>query len=244
MKKISLISFAAAICIFFWGCASAPKISLGEAASPVAVMSVKGNRHLAWYESKDGAAPSSSQGMLSKKIDDIGEIDPEVESGIDRLNYAEEYLRTAFTERLGLSFLDKDAVVNAKKYNSISEGLLSSLNTSVAADGYKVLDSVSSMELRRFYKDTGANSAVLLKFDFFKKVKKGTKAKGIIVPLVIMRVKIYNQKGKEIFVKSYTMEGRDFAINSKDYNKDEFIKLYPEVIESLINTMSLDLMAE
>ena len=60
-------------------------------------------------------------------------------------DYAEDALRRIFGEICEIDFVGKEEVVSSKKYKSMSEGLLSIMNTTITATDYKDLRNPGKM---------------------------------------------------------------------------------------------------
>lgn len=244
MKKVILtLTTALAACLLFISCGTTQKIN-PEANTKLAILSIYGNAALPWYElDKNGNEPSPSQGLLGKALTSMFDMEnPEMLTAEDRLNYAEDYLKKAFYENFNIEAADKEAVTGSRKYKMLSEGLFSSMNTAKKADGYKLIEKLGAPTISKIYKETGANTAIILKFAFFKKLTSGTKSHGTAVPYVTMRATVYDEKGKEFHYKTYKAEGSPAKISRKDSGSDELIAAYPETIEKLINQLCVDLM--
>ena len=243
MKKVIYSLIAVISVLLVTGCGTVSHILKPDLNTNFAIISIYGNNGLAWYEmGKNGSEPSASQGLLSKVLTNSFDSDnAEYLTSVDRLDIAEDLLRHAFEENLGLTVADKEAVISSQRYKRLSEGIFSGLNTAQTATGYKVLEKAGAESLRKIYKDTETNCAVILKFEFCKKLKSGTKHNGEKCPYVTMRAIIYNETGKEVHYKTYKAEGESFKIRRNQDNEDEFLAAYPIVIESLINKLCVDL---
>jgi hypothetical protein len=243
MKKICLL-FLTGAALFLTGCASS-KI---EPASldKMAVITIGGNSHLPWYEKVNGKETSAVQGVLSKAIDNIkNSDDPEIRESFNRLDYAEESLIRTFEEILGIGFVDKEEVVKNKNYRTMSEGLLSVMNTTITANGYKDVRSPDKYHMRKMSSELGANSFIVLNFEFFKKITKGSVLGGTGAPFIKMKVKLYNSEGKEIKYKTYYAEGAEsIPVAGKRYDKEKLVSLYSDVIDQLMAKAALDLINE
>ena len=244
MKKTGLILCVAAavLCGFsLAGCASS-KIEK-DSISPLAVITVAGNNGLPWYVlTKDGAEPSANKGLLQNAINNkFFDENPEYASSYNRLDYAEDAMRRIFNDVAGIEFVDKETVTSSKKYKGMSQGMLSALNTTITATGYRDLRSPNGFDMKKLCAEVGAKGCVVLDFEFFKKTTTGTSISGEAVPYVKMRVKMYDSTGKEIKYKSYKLQGSEsIKIKGRKYDEEAFVAMYPEVIDQLLTQAALE----
>ncbi len=241
MKKISLFLCAAAAVLGFSGCASA-KIEK-ESISPLAIITVTGNSSLPWYVlTKDGEEPSANKGLLQNAINSkFYDDDPEFTSSYNRLDYAEDAVRRIFGEIADIDFIDRETVLASKKYKSMNSGILSAFNTTITATDYKDLRTPDRYEVKKLCEDVGAKGCLVLDFEFFKKTTKGNSISGDVVPYVKMRIKMYDSNGKEIKYKNYKLEGSQvLKIKGRNYDTEEFIAMYPEVIDQLLTQVAME----
>ena len=241
MKKISLILCAAVAALSFSGCASA-KIEK-ESISPLAIVTVTGNSSIPWYVlTKDGEEPSANKGLLQNAINSkFYDDDPEIASAYNRLDYAEDAVRRIFEDVAEIEFVDRETVLESKKYKSMNSGILSALNTTITATGYKDLRTPDRYELKKLCEDVGAKGCLVLDFEFFKKSTKGNSISGEVVPYVKMRVKMYDTNGKEIKYKNYKVEGsQSLKISGRKYDTEAFVAMYPEVIDQLLTQAAME----
>lgn len=239
MKKISLI-FCLILSLAFIGCASS-KIE-ASSLSPVALLTVTGNTSLPWHTITDGKETSANQGLLQKNLDaKFFSDDPELAERYNRLDYAEEAFSRIFGEILDIKVLEKEAVIGSKHYRAMGEGLFHSLNTTITAGDYKDLRSPDKYYMRKLCSDLGAESCLVLSFEFFKKVVTGSTISGEITPYVNLKVKLYNKEGKQIFYKTYSSMGSQLLpTRGRLYDKEALVALYPEVIDSLLTKFAME----
>ncbi len=61
------------------------------------------------------------------------------------------------------------------------------------------------------------------------------------MPYVKMRIKMYDSNGKEIKYKNYKLEGSQvLKIKGRNYDTEEFIAMYPEVIDQLLTQAAME----
>ena len=239
--KILFLTGAVAVGAALSGCASA-KIEK-ESISPVAVITVAGNSSLPWYVIKDGEEPKATKGVLQNAINSkVFENDPEIASAYNRLDYAEDALRRVLGEIAEIQFVDKADVVSSKKYKMMSEGLLSVMNTTITATDYKDLRSPGKYDLKKLLESVGGKGGVVLEFEFFKKAATGNTINGTVCPYVKMKTKLYDQEGKEIKYKTYTLQGAEtLKVAGRRYDQEALVGMYPEVIDQLLSQFAMDL---
>ena len=141
-----------------------------------------------------------------------------------------------------IQFVDKADVVSSKKYKMMSEGLLSVMNTTITATDYKDLRSPGKYDLKKLLESVGGKGGVVLEFEFFKKAATGNTINGTVCPYVKMKAKLYDQEGKEIKYKTYTLQGAEtLKVAGRRYDQEALVGMYPEVIDQLLSQFAMDL---
>ena len=241
LGKILFLMGVVAVETVLSGCASA-KIEK-ETISPLVVITVAGNSSLPWYVIKDGEEPKATKGLLQNAINSrVFENDPEIASAWNRLDYAEDALRRIFEDITEVQFVEKEAVVSSKKYKAMSEGLLSVMNTTITATDYRDLRNPGKYDLKKLLESVGGKGGVVLEFEFFKKAATGTTISGTVGPYVKMKAKLYDQGGKEIKYKTYTLQGSEsLKVAGRRYDQEALVEMYPEIIDQLLAQFAMDL---
>lgn len=241
LKRFVFLMGTLVFAVAFSGCASA-KIEK-QSISPLAIITVAGNSSLPWYVVKEGEEPKATKGLLQNAINSkFYDDDPEVASSFNRLDYAEDALRKIFGEICEIDFVGKEEVVSSKKYKSMSEGLLSIMNTTITATDYKDLRNPGKYDLKKLCESVGAKGGVVIEFEFFKKTASGTTVNGTVCPFVKMKTKIFDQTGKEIKYKTYTVQGAEtLKVAGRKYDADALVEMYPAVIDQLLTQFAMDL---
>lgn len=242
MKKSILLTISAIICAAITGCAST-KIE-PAALSPAAIITIKGNGSLPWFEIINGKESSANEGLIDSMINSRAySDDPEISTAIDRLEYADESIRRNLGEQLNIEFVEKQTLVNSKWYKRLNEGFFSSIDTSIKPEGYKDISSLDKIESQGISKETLANSFIFLKYEFFKEVISGSKINGKVAPFIRMTVTIRDAKGKELMYKIYKIRGTDaIRIMGRDYDKAALAELYYPLIDQLAVQFAISLM--
>lgn len=241
-KIISAAVVAASLCTGFVSCASA-KIEAAD-VTPVAIFSIVSNDHLPWYElDKNGKLKSTGRGLLATVINPDQSFESKNKYGaIDRLNFAEDSIKRVLSENLNIEFIDKETVINSKKYKNLNSVNLNGLNNFVSPEGYRIMEYPKSYGVLTLLKDVKANSGLILSFRFYREKISGTKANGESGAVVIMRASFFDKKGKKIFEKTYTGRSTDTATaRDNDLDKEKLYELYNEAIENLMFHLCADL---
>ena len=246
MEKKSLpVAFAciAALLLLSAGCASTKSISLEE-KSPLAVVSIIGTNLVAWQEQtqNDNDETLSTDGafnaLLNKAIDGKN---PEIATAVDRLDYADESFRRIMAETAGLQILDKSKVVDTDIYEYTRGSFYNSLSDSVCATGYKDMTVIGAKKARILESELGAKSLAAMDFNFKKTVIKGNRQNGNLAALVIMKIKILDERGREFINKEYTgVSSKTTSIISGYYKKEELLSLINETIDDLITQFTVE----
>ena len=241
-RKIVLGVACAGVVLCVTGCQSAKKDF--SVYSPCITVSVVGNSTLPWYEEVNGEKTSAATGTLQNLIDKkFMSTDPEFYTSYERLDYAEDSVRIIFNELLGLQVLEKADLISTDAWKNTKEGFLTSLNTTVCATDLKDLRSISKYNVRNLCRETGAKGAILLNFEFFKKIVRGNKVVGEVSPYVTMNMRILDETGREQFYKTFKATGSDSVkIQGRDYDKNALTEKYRDVIDLLITKAALDIL--
>ena len=119
------------------------------------------------------------------------------------------------------------------------------MTTTITADGYRDIRSPDKYKMRKLAAELDANSFVVIHFEFFKKITKGTAINGLASPYVKMKVKLYDREGKEIKAKTYVEQGSETVeTGGRNWDKEKLVAMYPEVIDRIMAKFALDLLAE
>lgn len=242
MIKHNIFAVLTLVPILLSSCASTKVDTVS--LSPAAIISVKANGSLPWYEKVAGEETKANEGIIDNLINkNIFKTDPEIATAQDRVDYAEETIRFLLGDQIGLEVLEKEKLLDSKQYKRMHEDILSAANTTVLATGYKDVSSISKVDAAALKDEIGANSYIFAKFEFYKRVVSGNKVKGTIVPYVRMTVSIRNTLGKEVFYKKFTAQGtEEIRIRGRDYDKDALVDKYPPIIDMLISKLAVELL--
>ncbi len=219
--------------LFFASC-STSHITISE-NEPVAIISVIGNSAIPWASDGTDDDDDDGNGILSNAVNKfIDGKNPEYLTGEDRVNYAEESFRDLLSDISGAKVLDKDEVLQSEAYEDLSSSIYNMFTSTVRATGYKDLTTIGAKKARVLMEAIGAESLVLLNFDFHKQLVNGSRQSGVVQGLVSMKVRVLNRNGKEILNKTITKTTESLKIKGRSYNKDEFVGLFPDAIDNAI----------
>lgn len=235
---------------FFWilgfsfllfSCASTKKDY--SVYNPLLTISVTGNSTLPWYEEVNGEIKAAETGTLQDLINNkFKSVDPELVTSVDRLDSAEQSIRSSFENIFGTQVIEKQTLIESKAWTTLSESFFKTLNTNETATDLKDLRSASSFQIRSLCKELGAKGVIIADFEFYKKIVKGNKYNGEISPYITMKLRIIDDKGKEQLYKTFkSTYAKSVHISGRDYDKNALVDLYPEAIESLINQALMSL---
>ncbi len=244
ISKISILILSFSVLILF-GCASSP-VGLAGYGS-IAVIGVTGNKNLS--EQVDNRYARSDEedindtSALSVLVDKFlhGE-NPELLTGQDRVDYAEEYFRPALEDVAGLKVSDKEKILESEQYKNSYESPLSFLDTWISATGYsKNLYSISAKKARMMMGELGVKSLVSAEFRFNKLFDKESKLNANVRAQVVMDVILYDSNGKKVVFNQYeATSSESLPVKKFDYDKDALVGMYPAVIETVINRFITD----
>ncbi|MDY2842997.1 MAG: hypothetical protein SOT81_03310 [Treponema sp.] len=234
-SKVSFGLFSAAFASALFGCAST-KLALGT-LSPMAVLNVEGSSVI-WEEADDfdyDAQEDEGGGILATSVNKLlNSKNPELQTAADRMNYAEESLRHALEEKCGVQVLEKEKLTESNVYQYEILNLFGILSTNTTADGYRGgIVKLPAKKAQLMMSEIGAESLISAQFEITKKV-----ANKNIYPLVTMKVKIQNRRGKLVVDKEYSAQSaggvKTYGAYNK-YNKNDFVALINPLIDDVIN---------
>lgn len=240
MNKRSVFLILAAGAVFcFLGCAS-NNFSFTD-MSPVAISGVEGSPSV-FLVDENYITDEDAGGIISNTVNKLLYADdPEIYSAQDRVDFAEQYLRQALESIANVKTLEKEEIVNNKTYK-LNVNPFSVANTNAVASGYKKDSLTFGRKIaRKIILETGASAIVSLYFEFDKKFTQ--KPGGKYVSAVIkMRANIMNQNGKLVVFDDFIEESSKTikCDSGANYDREEFVQLYPEIIENAINRFVLE----
>lgn len=244
MKFSKLLMSVLSASIFFIGCSST-KIPITDYNS-IAVVGITGNKNLS--EQVDTTQKNSDvedvddTSLLSTLVDKFlhGE-NPELLTGQDRIDYAEEYFRQALEEIAGLKVASKDQVISSEEYKKSNISPLSFVETWTSATGFeKNLYSIGAKKARLLMKELGTNSLVTAEFRFNKLFDDDSKVKTNVRAQVMMDVIFYDSNGSKCYYEHFESTSLEkIPVRKFDYDKEALIAQYPSVIENVINLFIL-----
>lgn len=228
--------------VFFDGCAS-NKVEPAS-LSPAAVVSVTGTELVNWLISQsdssedDDDGNSYVNGTINKLLDSKN---PEIQTAVDRLDYADETLRHMAGEFTDIEILDKDEVINSSAYKNLRKSLYNALQSTATATGYKDLTVINSKIARMFMQQLGASSLIMLDFSFGKDISSGSRRNGLAEAVVTMKAKIIGRDGKETVNKEYTaVSSKKVPVQYDQYDKNEMVERIQETIDDVIKEFVLE----
>ena len=244
MKKFVLACLSFAVLIFV-SCSST-KISLNEYES-IAVIGITGNKNLSeqvdtLYVRSD-EEDTDDTNLLSMVVDKFlhGE-NPELLTGQDRVDYAEEYFHHALEEIAGLTVAEKERVIESEQYKSSVVSPLGFMDTWASASGFdKNLYSIGSKKARMMMNELNVKSLVAAEFRFNKLFDDESKVKTNVRAQVIMDVILYDKNGKKTVIEQFKDASlTKLPVRKFKYDTDALIEMYPPLIENVINRFVLE----
>ena len=234
IQKILVFCLAFLSNLLFSGCIS-NNIRLTE-GQPFAILSVRGNLNVPWLEERDEDY-KDLDGVLTNAINKtFGKNNPEILTSQDRINYAAEQFAYLLETNGGIEVISKDKVINSRPYKEITPSIFSFGDTLVYADDYKKIDELAAKKTRFLLSEVNGKSTVFLTFTFNKVLVEGSKLKGQIAAHVTMNIDIYDQRGRQQVMDSFSVQSDNLLeIYKTNYDKDELVDCFPEIIDLVIN---------
>jgi hypothetical protein len=245
MKKLSLLtSFLGFSAFIFTSCGST-KLAIQD-QTPVAVISIIGNTQVPWVDHDTEATtatgePEAENLLTSMATKFVSSQDPEILTAVDRLDYVYDSIAQNLPELTGLSVLPKDDVLTHDSYKQLKSSYFNMLAATKKATNYKDLSTIGSKPARLFLKNVGAKSAILVSCTFQKDIAKGNRSTGTIKGVATLKIKMLNQKGKEVINKIYTADTEYLKIYDSEYNKEELVSLLNDAIDNTIRQFCMDI---
>ncbi|MGI5058505.1 hypothetical protein [Treponema pectinovorum] len=240
MYKKSIILIFLLSVLFLAGCASS-KVTLSD-CSPIAILTVNGNATI--YKIEDtGEINDESDGLINDVINKKFNIsDAERLTAQDRVDFAADYLSKSLADIAQLTVIEREKVV-ASRYYKKDKNVFDYLSTQKSAYNYNFnMANIGSKNARLLGKEIGAKSLISLGFEFRKKEEILSRELQM-VPVLVMNVNLYNSYGKILIKDSITLSGTKGAvIINSNYDRDEFVNLFPELIETAINQFIVSLL--
>lgn len=238
MKKIFLFSL---VSFLFLGCKSTNLVK--ENNSPIAIISIIGNKTIPWIEnSTESIEDDEQEGFLSSTINAVMEGNsPERLTSLDRLDYADIFFRDKIEELTSFDVITKENVVKNDFYIYTNKSVFNILNPKIVATDYKDFSLIGRKNARILMDEINAKSLVSLDFTFRKKITSGTRQNGMLSAVVQMKVKILDKSGGEFINKTYeSISDEEIKIVGDYYKKEDLIRECNSAIEKVIIQFILD----
>ena len=210
----------------FAGCAST-KLELAS-FSPVAVLGVQGNLVVHEVDSAN-EIDEDAGGMISDALNKaLGGKNPEISTAQNRVDYA------------GIQVVDREKLTGSDNYKYAKSNLLSFMDTSVVATGYEPdMLSLGAKKARILMKEVGAAGLISAEFEFDKRISRNQ-----VSAVVKMKVRLFDERGKNVFTKEYMAESADkldvHGIYDNKYDKEAFVEFFKPVTETVIRTFIME----
>ena len=197
--------------------------------SPACVLAVSGNASVPWFENNSNS--ERTEGILTAKINSkINKDDYERITSVERLDRACESVFSALGKN-GFQFFEKDAVLNSAAYKNCGEGSAKYLSTENCASGFKKFFDLDKKTAKKFMAAYKAKSAWFFDFEF-RKVRKNNRA---VAGLVIMKVRVVDENGKEVLARRYSQEsGTALPLSGNAYDKKELSELLSATVDEVL----------
>ena len=125
---------------------------------------------------------------------------------------------------------------HSKQYKAITPSIFTFSDTKIYADNYKKIDEIGSQKTKLLLRELNAKSTIFVTFTFNKKVVEGSKLKGQITASVTMDVDVYDCRGHQKIMDTFTADSSQLVeILKTNYDKDALVELFPEIIDLVIN---------
>ena len=236
MKKSIILTLTALVSsAILTGCAST-QVAL-QRSTPAAVITIIGNPDVPWYS--EDPEENSDSGLLTNIVNNaVNSQNPELLTAIDRLDYADDSIRHILPEIAGCEILEKGSVVGTDTYKHLHASYFNTLSATKKATDYKDLSTIGAKNARMLMKEIGAKSLIVMDFSFYK-LRINKKAGKECAALAFMKIKVLDERGKEIINEEYTAQTKPIKIYSDGYDKDELVALFPEAIDNVIQQFAV-----
>lgn len=237
MKKM-IASILCAVPLLY-SCTSVPK-DLAQ-YTPVAIMTVYGNPAVPLYNEITGGE-TVEDGILSGAVNRmINKKNPENETAQERIDYASALLSQRMRD-FGLQVIDPSVLKECTAYKNAGKDFLDYLGNTVPAAGYDAITSSNGKLNRMMCAETGAKSALYVKFRFQKVMaKEGVHDKGVAARLV-MTVFATDANGKALISREYKAVSADYVplVKTAVWDKEKVMDLYPDLVNRVVTEFLSD----
>lgn len=237
MKKIIFAILCAVSASLCMSCAST-QFSLNE-SGPVALIAVNGNSAITWVTDDPDNDDQSTvlTTIINKTLDSTN---PELITGVDRLDYAEGAIRQLLSEIAQVEVIDKDVVLKAVNYRYLSENPFGFLDSSVHATGYRQLYNLGAKASRMLMDEIGAKSLIIAEVTSEKEYASKGMDHSAIEAKVTLKIKMCDERGREVLNKEYVSYGNErVKVVRKIYDKDELVSKFEGAIDNAVNQFIL-----
>ena len=248
MKKyLSFIPLTLTSLLAFSACEST-KIS-AEEQSPIAIISIVGNQNISWVEESPDEPQKDDEpeidGLMTGLVNKfLYANDPELLSAVNRLDYVYDSANQIIPDMTGCAIVPKEEVFATQTYQYLRPSYFNSLVATENATGFKDLSTIGAKNARNLMKECNANSILIYSLTFQKRLNRGTRSEGLVEGIATMKVKLLNNRGREIINKVFTEKTPAIKIQSGQYDKNEMIANMNNAIDVLMRKFSVFYMSK
>lgn len=244
MKRVFFDCMLVLCALLFWGCAST-KIDLMD-YEPLAIVTVSSNSTVPWYvddrdktSETDGETGGALTGALNRAM---GANNPEIQRANERVDYAADALVTLLS-RNTISVVDPSVVQEAPTVKAQGNGILSHLEDSFVAEGYKKLSPSGAKRNRMICEETSANSLLFADFLFQKQKINVGLTDLAAAARVTLTVYLTDSSGRKVLEKLYSAVSAEHTpYKNGKWDKEALCSYFDSAIDSVVNQFIFDCM--
>jgi hypothetical protein len=204
-------------------------------------MSITANPEITWYgeEGTKGLAA----GLLNKAIKDNASEDAQklLSRTAPYMESADKALYDVLSKKLGLTFVDKNALVSSAAYKGAKEnGLLAAGNFEKPAL-YKFFSQTDKAAAKAVKAETGAASLMYVVYKLEKIVVNGVGKTGSMTACVSVSVVIADENGKVIRNETgfaSNKDGKQLPVAAGVYDPQALAEMYPATINAALENLA------
>ena len=210
------------------GCATGKGAFFSDA--PVALVSIVSNYDINWKD-EDPVSPSAvnSAYRRARRTDEDWVIVSSADMIIDEI---EEIIRNTLEESPLVTLAPKDRALRSLSYNEARPNSVQEKNSMMTPEGYRLINNRDNNFYPALLAETGITRTLFITLDLTREMYSGVGKNGNCRAKVSMNVMLKDDRGKNLFHKTYDTYSRDTTrVTAGAYSQNEFLDLVLSAIE-------------
>ena len=228
MRKIIGTLWIIAITLTASGCATTGKRTLFSDV-PIALVSIVSNYDINW-KGEEPTMQSKASDMFRqiRHTDEDWVIITKADSLIDE---AGDIIRSTLEKSPHINLVPGEKVFNSRSYNEARLDSLQVREQMVAPAGYRLVYNRDNKFYPAFARETGIERTLFITLDLTKEMYSGIGKNGNCRANVDLNVLLKDERGKNLFSKTYNVSSRDqIKVTAGAYSQEELLELMRSAI--------------